>query len=123
MSSKTTLDTLYLINSTTRKVNLDITVGDEGQTSLLTVRLNKEIIEENHSGNLTKCTIGKNNELNGKVLKIEVTIADTSRKTNLTFVNIKLSGGVLTRNYPLYKTVNNEGDSADYYCHIKFFKP
>lgn len=67
--------------------------------------------------------IGNNSELNGKKLKIVATISDTSRKTNLTFLNIKINGGVLTRNYPLYKTVENEGDAADYYCNIEFYKP
>lgn len=123
MAAKTTLDTLYLVNSSNRKVNLDITVGDEGQTSLLTVRLNKDILTEEHKGNLTKLAIGNNSVLNNKVLKIVVTVTDTSKKTDLTFVNIKLSGGVLTRSYPLYKTVEKEGDSVDYYCHIEFYKP
>lgn len=123
MESKTTLDTLYLVNTTRRKVNLDIKVGDQGQTSLLTVRLEKAVLIENHQGNLMNFEIGKNNDLNGKALKMEITITDTSRKTNLTFVNIKVSGGLLSRNYPLYKTVDKEGDSADYYCNIDFFKP
>jgi hypothetical protein len=104
-------------------VNLEITVGDEGQTSLLTVRLDRKIILENHSGNLANIEIGKNSDLNGKVLKITATITDTSRKTNVTFLNIKMSGGVLARSYPLYKTVENEGDSANYYAVIEFYKP
>lgn len=123
MASKTNLDTLYLVNDKIRKVKLNITVGDEGQTSLLTVRLNKTVLFENHEGDLLNCEIGNNNELNGKKLKIVATISDTSRKTNLTFLNIKLNGGVLIRNYPLYKTVENEGDAADYYCNIEFYKP
>lgn len=123
MSTKTNLNTLYLINDSSKKVNLEITVGDEGQTSLLTVRLDRKIIQENHAGNLADIEIGKNNELNGKVLKITATITDTSRKTNVTFLNIKMSGGVLARSYPLYKTVENEGDSANYYAVIEFYKP
>ncbi len=122
MATKTNLNTLYLINDSTKKVNLEITVGDEGQTSLLTVRLDRKIIQENHAGNLGNIEIGKNNELNGKVLKITATITDTSRKTNVTFLNIKMSGGVLARNYPLFKTVENEGDSANYYAVIEFYK-
>lgn len=123
MASKTTLDTLYLINDSTRRVNLDITVGDEGQKSLLTVRLDKNNLVENHDGNLVKCQIGRNRELKSKVLKITATITDVSKTTNLTFFNVKLSGGILTRSYPLYKMVDEEGDSADYYCHIEFYKP
>ncbi len=123
MSTKTNLNTLYLINDSAKKINLEITVGDEKQTSLLTVRLDGKIIQENHAGNLSNIEIGKNNELNGKVLKITATITDTSRKTNVTFLNIKISGGVLAGNYPLYKTVENEGDSANYYAVIEFYKP
>lgn len=123
MATKTNLNTLYLVNDSTKKVNLEITVGEEGQTALLTVRLGRKIIQENHSGNLSNLEIGKSNELNGKVLKITATITDTSRKTNVTFLNIKISGGVLARSYPLYKTVENEGDSANYYAVIEFYKP
>lgn len=123
MATKTNLNTLYLVNDSTKKVNLEITVGEEGQTALLTVRLGRKIIQENHSGNLSNLEIGKSNELNGKVLKITATITDTSRKTNVTFLNIKMSGGVLARSYPLYKTVENEGDSANYYAVIEFYKP
>ena len=123
MATKTNLNTLYLVNDSIKKVNLEITVGEEGQTSLLTVRLDRKIIQENHSGNLSNLEIGKSNELNGKVLKITATITDTSKKTNVTFLNIKMSGGVLARSYPLYKTVENEGDSANYYAVIEFYKP
>lgn len=123
MASKTTLDTLYIVNDSANKVSLDITVGTEGQTSLLNLKLNKKSMVENHKGNLNKYQIGQNNELVGKVLKITAVITDTSRITNLTFLNIKISGGVLPRNYPLYKTVANEGDTAEYNCHIEFFKP
>jgi hypothetical protein len=30
---------------------------------------------------------------------------------------------ILARSYPLYKTVENEGDSANYYAVIEFYKP
>lgn len=123
MATKTNLNTLYLVNDSSKKVNLEITIGDEGQTALVTVRLGKKIILENHTGNISNLEIGKSNELNGNVLKITTTITDTSRKTNLTFLNIKMLGGVLTRSYPLYRIVENEGDSANYYAVIEFYKP
>jgi hypothetical protein len=123
MSTKTNLNTLYLINDGTKKVNLEITIGEEGQTSLLTVRLDRKNMKENQAGNLANIEIGQNNELNGKVLKITATITDTSKKTNLTSIKIKMSGGVLASNYELYKTVENEGDSANYYAVIEFYKP
>ena len=97
--------------------------GDKGQTSLTNVKLDNQVIIETQQGNVNKTPLGKNNELNGKKLKITTTISDTSRETNLTFVTIKVSGGFLPRTYPLFKLVDNEGDSADYYCVIEFFNP
>jgi hypothetical protein len=123
MSTKTTLDTLYLINNTRRNVSLELNIGAQGQKSLTTVRLNNNVVVENLDGDLLKTKIGLNADLKGKILKIVCTITDTSRITNLTFLNIKITGGVLTRSYPLYKTVDSEGESVDYYCFIEFYKP
>ncbi|HEX8016103.1 MAG TPA: hypothetical protein VF465_12785 [Flavobacterium sp.] len=123
MAAKTTLDTLYLINDSNRIVSIEIIVGDQGQTSTLSIALDKEDIVTNHIGNLPKTAIKENKLLHGKNLKIQATITDTSKETNVTSLNIKLSGGFLTRNYPLYKMVDSDGDSADYYCNIEFFNP
>lgn len=123
MATKTTLDTLYLVNSGNRKISLEIIVGDEGQTSLTNVKLDATSIAFEHRGNLEKTEIGKNLDLNGKTLRIIATVADTSKKSNLTSINIKISGGFLTRSYPLYKLVDTEGDSADYVCNIEFYNP
>lgn len=123
MTTRKTLDTLYLVNSNNHKVNLEIIIGDEGQTSLANIKLDKIFIKKDHKGNLEKTEIGKNSELNGKTLRITATIADTSKKTNLTSLDIRLAGGFLTRSYPLYKLVDSEGDSADYVCNIEFYNP
>ncbi len=123
MATKTTLDTLYLVNSGNRKISLEIVVGDEGQTSLTNVKLETTSIAFEHRGNLEKTEIGKNLDLNGKTLRIIATVADTSKKSNLTSINIKISGGFLARSYPLYKLVDTEGDSADYVCNIEFYNP
>lgn len=123
MATKTTLDTLYLVNSGNRKISLEIIVGDEGQTSLTNVKLDTASIALEHRGNLEKTEIGKNLDLNGKTLRIIATVADTSKKSNLTSLNIKILGGFLARSYPLYKLVDTEGDSADYVCNIEFYNP
>lgn len=123
MASKTTLDTLYLVNSGNRKINLEIIVGEEGQSSFTSIKLDKVLINPEFKGNLEKTEIGTNSVLNGKILRISSTIADTSKKTNLTSLSITLSGGFMTRNYPLYKLVDSEGDSADYLCNIEFYNP
>jgi hypothetical protein len=123
MAVKTTLDTLYLINDSNRIVSIEILVGDQGQTSALSMSLDNKTLISNHIGNLPKTGIDENQLLQGKKLKIQATVTDTSKETNVTSLNIKISGGFLTRNYPLYKMVDSEGDSADYYCNIEFFNP
>lgn len=123
MATKTTLDTLYLVNDSNRIVSIEITVGDQGQTSSLSISLDKEEIISNHIGSLPKKGIKENKLLNGKNLKIQATITDTSKETNVTSLHVKLSGGFLIRNYPLYKMVDQEGESADYYCNIEFINP
>jgi hypothetical protein len=104
-------------------VAIEITIGDQGQTSALSIALDQDNIVTNHVGNLPKTIIKENKLLHGKNLKIQATITDTSKETNVTSLNIKLSGGFLIRNYPLYKMVDQEGDSADYYCNIEFINP
>ena len=123
MDTKTTLDTLYLINDSNRIVSIEITVGDQGQTSSLSISLDKEEIISNHIGSLPKTGIKENKLLHEKNLKIQATITDTCKESNVTSLNVKLSGGFLTRNYPLYKMVDQEGESADYYCNIEFINP
>ncbi|HEY1195181.1 hypothetical protein [Flavobacterium sp.] len=120
MKTKTTLDTLYLITDSNKMVTIEINVGDEGQTSALNISLEKKEVVSNHSGNLSKTAIGENKSLHKKNLRIQATIADTSKKTNVTSLNLKISGGVKIKSYPLYKKLDNEGDSADYYCNIEF---
>lgn len=120
MSTKTTLDTLYLIDDSNKIVSIEILIGDLGQTSALSISLENEDIITNHHGNLSKTGIMKNKFLHRKNLKIQATITDTSRETNVTSLSIKLSGGFLSRSYPLYKMVDHEGESADYYCNIEF---
>lgn len=123
MATNTTLDTLYIVNSSNRKVTLELLVGEEGQTSLTNIKLNNGSVITDLAGNFEKAEIGKNADLNGKVLRITTTIADTSKTTNLTSLTIKLSGGFLTRTYPLFKLVDSEGESVDYICNIEFFNP
>jgi hypothetical protein len=123
MAINTTLDTVYIVNSSNRKVSLELLVGEEGQTSLTNIKLNNVPVIKDLQGNFEKAEIGKNADLHSKVLRITTTIADTSKTTNLTSLTIKLSGGFLPRTYPLIKLVDAEGESVDYICNIEFFNP
>jgi len=121
--ANTTLDTLYIVNASSNDVTLEVNAGAAGQTSDMTVRLDNDIIVENLAGDFQEKAIGANNQLNGKKLSIVATIADTSGETNLTSLTIHLKGGVTPVVFPLAKTVDNDGESADYLCLIEFFKP
>ncbi|MFT3748658.1 MAG: hypothetical protein QM768_10090 [Agriterribacter sp.] len=119
----TTLDTLYIIDGSDNNVTLAVKVGDKGQTSDMTIKLNDKVITENHAGDLDTTVLGTNKMLDGKKLSVVATIADTSRETNLTSLKIQIKGGMDPVEFPLSKTVEEEGASADYLCLIEFFKP
>ncbi len=120
---KITLDTLYIVDSSDNNITLEVNIGDEGQTSDMSIRLEDTFIVENLSGDLEETLLGTNEQLNGKKLTIVATIADTSRTTNFTSLTIHLKGGFISNDFALSKTVNEEGASADYLCLIEFFKP
>ena len=120
---RTAIDTLYFVNATNRKVTLEVITGSIGQTSKMTITLDDEEIAKNHVGIFDETVIGSNSELEGKVLTVVCTIADTSRETNLTEMRIRLNGGILFMEFPLFAIVENEGDSANYTCIFTFFKP
>jgi hypothetical protein len=119
----TTLDTLYILDGSDNTVTLEVNAGAQGQTSDMTIKLDGSIITENRAGDFPKTVLGTNKALNGKKLSIVATIADTSRETNFTSLMIHLKGGAIPNDFPLSKTVDNEGESADYLCLIEFFQP
>ena len=120
---KTTLDTLYIVNESDNPVTLEVNVGAQGQTSDMTITLDAATIAKELAGDFAEKALGTNKQLNGKKLSIAATIADNSRTTKLTSLTIHLNGGVSENDFPLSKTVNEEGDSEDYLCIIEFFNP
>jgi hypothetical protein len=120
---KTTLDTLYIVNESDTPVTLEVNAGAQGQTSNMTITLDNATIVKELAGDFAEKALGTNKQLNGKKLSIVATIADTSKETNLTSLTIRLKGGVSANDFPLSKTVNEEGDSEDYLCIIEFFNP
>ncbi len=123
MDKQTTLDTLYLVKISDKDIFLEIAIGDKGQTSLTTVDVDGSVLVKEHAGNLDKKSLGSNAALAGKRLGIAATITDTSRETDMTSIEIRLSGGFMPRKYFLAKKVAEEGASADYVCIIEFFLP
>lgn len=121
--SNTTLDTLYLVDQSDLEVTLSFSIGGANQTSLMTIKMDDEVIVQNHSGDLTRTILGTNKNLHGKKLSIVATIADTSKDTNFTSLTIVLGGGIIGVTFPLFKTVEKEGQSVNYLCLIEFFSP
>ncbi|MEO7766902.1 MAG: hypothetical protein ABIS01_05725 [Ferruginibacter sp.] len=123
MPGNTTLDTIYIIDSTNNNVTLAVSIGDQAQTSDMTIRLDEEIIVKEHPGDFPEKILGTNQQLKGKKLSIVATIADTSQTSNLTSLTIRIKGGFFPGEFPLAKTVDTNGASADYLCLIEFFNP
>jgi hypothetical protein len=120
---KTTLNTVYIIDASNNNVSLEVNIGDAGQTSNMTIMLDNNIVTQNLRGDLKETVLGSNTALNGKKLSIVANVADTSKVSNLTSLTIHLKGGAEAKDFPLVKTVSEEGDSEDYICLIEFFNP
>lgn len=120
---KTALDTLYFVNGSNKNITLEAITGDVGQTSRMSIDLEGKEIVKNHNGSFPETVLGSNKELLGQTLTIVCTIADTSRNTNFTELRLRLKGGIIFQEYPLFAEVENEGDSVKYICIITFFKP
>lgn len=120
---RTALDTLYFVNESNKKVSLEIITGGLGQTSTFDVEIEGILDIKNAHGNIPQTVISDNKTLNGKILIISCTITDTSRDTNYTELRIRLNGGIMFLEYPLFANVENEGDTVDYRCVIRFFNP
>jgi len=123
VDERTTLNTLYILDGSDNEVELEVNVGDVGQTSDMSIDLDGKILADKIAGDFEKTSLGTNKQLHGKKLNIVATIADLSRETNLTSLTIHLKGGIEPNDIPLFKTVDDEGDSADYMCVVKFFDP
>jgi hypothetical protein len=119
---KTTLDTVYLVDGSSRNVTLEIIVGAPGQTAVTDIILGDTNLVKGKKGSIDEFILGANKELNGKKLFITTVMVDTSRDTNNVESIIRLRGGFKFIEYPLFKVVKNEGDSAIFSSSIEFFK-
>lgn len=119
---KTTLDTVYLIDGSIRKVMFELVVGAPGQTAVTDIILGNDNIMKGKKGSIDEFSLGTNKELNGKKLNVTTVVTDTSRDTNLAEVTLHLQGGFKAMEYPLIKIVKEEGDTVVFTFAIEFFK-
>ena len=118
-----TLNDFYTVDNSTNDVKIELKIGAIGQKGLSSLNLaNGKFNKENVKGNLSPTSISKNKDLDMMKLTILTTIADTSKQTNNTNLEIILTGGLNKKTYSLNRTVDAEGDSADYICVIQFIE-
>ena len=118
-----TLNDFYLVDNSANDVKVELKIGAIGQKGLSSLNLgNGKFNKENVKGDLPQTSIGENKDLDMKKLTVLTTISDTSKQTNNTNLEIILTGGLNKKSYSLNKTVNSEGDSADYICVIQFIE-
>lgn len=120
---RTALDTLYFVNDSNKKVSLEVITGGLGQTSTFDAKIDGILDLQKINGNLPPTIITDNKSLRGKVLILSCTITDTSKDTNYTELRIRLNGGIMFLEYPLFANVEKEGDTVNYRCVIRFFNP
>jgi len=123
MEETQSLNTVYVLIDTNASVTLTINIGVPGQTAMTTILLDGDVIVEDNNGIFPETIIGTNQSLDGKMLFITSTVADTSRDSNFTEIIIRVKGGRNIKRYPLSKTVDSEGQSVPYICVIVFAKP
>lgn len=119
---KTSLNTVYLLTSGSRPVTVEIIVGAPGQTSTTDVTIEEDIILKGAQGSIDEKEIGTNNTLDAKKMYITTVVTDTSPDTNYTESIIRLRGGIVFKEYHLFKTVPDDGDTAIFTSIIDFFK-
>lgn len=122
MATQTALDTVYLVNDTSKLVTIEIIIGAAGQTASTTLELDDAILIDDQKGSLPEKEVGSNQTLNNKQLRIVSTVTDTAQDSNYTEMILRLRGGVVFREYTLSKTVDENGDSVPYLCVIHFVK-
>ncbi len=115
------LDTFYELKSDGTVILLDVLIGDEGQSPDYTVRVNTKKILEHASSSSKNFPVGNDHDLDGKSLRINGNIADTSKDSNKIELTIKLKGGVEDFKKKFSVTVEKEGEVVLFSIVLRFF--
>jgi hypothetical protein len=115
------LDKEYELKNDGTDITLDVIIGDIGQSPDISVKLNSRKLLTNSKQSVSKLLIGNDSELDGKVLRINGNIADTSKDSNKIELTLKVKGGVGDINKKFSVTVQEEGEVAIFSLVIRFF--
>jgi hypothetical protein len=117
---KTTQDTFYFVDDTQRNVTLEIFINAPEQTCSSTIKIDREVKIDGHSGSLKEQPLDTNHNLADKTLSIATTITNTAGHAAKASVTIRLKGGQSPSEDPLSAT-NEAGDSVTFIYTCKFF--
>lgn len=121
-TSQTSLTDSYQVDDSDRQIKFDLIIGDIGQASISTIKLDDNILLGNHEGTLVDYPVGENRNVANKFLNITTIVTDVSQNHNRTGINFSIRGGRNPYNYALSKVVVNQGDSVAYKIEIFFYQ-
>ena len=120
--SQTSLTDVYQVNDTSKLVKIDLIIGDIGQASISTIKIDDEVLVSEHLGTLTDFSVGRNKSIVNRFLNITTIVTDVNTEHNRTGIDFSITGGVNPYHYALSKQVINQGDSVGYKIEIFFYK-
>jgi hypothetical protein len=109
---------LYGINTSEKEIKISMTLG-HGQQASSSVRLNGVILKDAILNDFQDFTIGKNKDLNNGLLIVDITVKDVNPQTDLTSVNLTLSGGKSPHTQQFTETADKNGGAVHY--HLSYF--
>jgi hypothetical protein len=115
------LDTHYELKNDNSKITLDVLIGDEGQSPDYTVRLNTKKLLEHSNTSIKNFDLGTDSNVDGKALRINGNIADTSKNSNKIELTLRVRGGVEDLKKKFTVTVEEEGEVVLFSLVIRFF--
>ena len=115
------LDKEYRLNSDGSDIILDLIFGDVGQSPDTTIKLNTKVLLSEFKKSVEDFLVGSDNDLDGKALRINGNITDTSKKSNKISLGIRVNGGVKELSKDFNVTVADEGEVVIFSLVIRFF--
>jgi len=120
--SQTSLTDIYQVDETNKLVKIDLIIGDIGQASISTIKIDDDVLVNEHLGTLVDFSIGKNKAIVNRFLNITTIVTDVNTEHNRTGIDFSIRGGVSPYHYVLSKQVINQGDSVAYKIEIFFYQ-
>jgi len=120
--SQTALTDIYQVDESNKLVKIDLIIGDIGQASISTIKIDDDVLVNEHLGTLVDFSIGKNKAIVNRFLNITTIVTDVNTEHNRTGIDFSIRGGVSPYHYVLSKQVINQGDSVAYKIEIFFYQ-